>query len=203
MKVSTVLFNLSIITASVLATTNAALAAEIDAEEKVVIVNAPGHVQGIAMVDVMATVQKIDKKTRTITLKKENGETTSIVAPETVRNFNQIEVGDIVHAKYQTSVSFQVVKEESTEVGRAVQETSSRAKLGDKPSAKLTRAVAMRANVTKVDQENNTITIQGQGKTFDMKIKNPEHFKVVKVGDKIDALITESIAISVIEDETE
>ena len=203
MKVSTVLFNLSIITASVLATTNAALAAEIDAEEKVVIVNAPGHVQGIAMVDVMATVQKIDKKTRAITLKKENGETSSIVAPEAVRNFNQIEVGDIVHAKYQTSVSFQVVKEESTEVGRAVQETSSRAKLGDKPSAKLTRAVAMRANVTKVDQENNTITIQGQGKTFDMKIKNPEHFKVVKVGDKIDALITESIAISVIEDETE
>ena len=203
MKISTVLFNLSIITASVLATTNAALAAEIDAEEKVVIVNAPGHVQGIAMVDVMATVQKIDKKTRTITLKKENGETTSIVAPETVRNFNQIEVGDIVQAKYQTSVGFQVVKEESTEVGRAVQETSSRAKLGDKPSAKLTRAVAMRANVTKVDQENNTITIQGQGKTFDMKIKNPEHFKVVKVGDKIDALITESIAISVIEDETE
>jgi len=203
MKISTVLFNLSIITASVLATTNAALAAEIDAEEKVVIVNAPGHVQGIAMVDVMATVQKIDKKTRAITLKKENGETSSIVAPEAVRNFNQIEVGDIVHAKYQTSVSFQVVKEESTEVGRAVQETSSRAKLGDKPSAKLTRAVAMRANVTKVDQENNTITIQGQGKTFDMKIKNPEHFKVVKVGDKIDALITESIAISVIEDETE
>jgi hypothetical protein len=36
-----------------------------------------------------------------------------------------------------------------------------------------------------------------QGKTFDMDVKNPEHFKVVKVGDQIDALITESIAISV------
>ena len=203
MKVSTVLFNLSIITASVLATTNAALAAEIVAEEKVVIVNAPGHVQGIAMVDVMATVQKIDKKTRTITLKKENGETTSIVAPETVRNFNQIEVGDIVQAKYQTSVGFQVVKEGSTEVGKAVQETSSRAKLGDKPGAKLTRAIAMRANVIKVDPKNKKITIQGQGKTLEMDVKNPEHFKVVKVGDQIDALITESIAISVIEDEKE
>ena len=197
MKVSTVLFNLSIITASVLATTNAALAEEIVAEEKVVIVNAPGHVQGIAMVDVMATVQKIDKKTRAITLKKENGETTSIVAPETVRNFDQIKVSDIVHAKYQTSVSFQVVKEGSTEVGRAVQETSSRAKLGDKPSARLTHAIAMRANITKVDPENKTITIQGQDKTLEMDVKNPEHFKVVKVGDQIDALITESIAISV------
>lgn len=197
MKISTVLLNLSIITASALMTTNVAIAADKVAEEKVVIVNAPGHVQGIAIVNAMATVQEIDKKTRAITLKKENGETLSIVAPETVRNFDQIKVGDIVHAKYQTSVSFQVVKEESTEVGRAVQETSSRAKLGDKPSARLTRAVAMRANVTKVDPENKTITIQGQGKTFDMDVKNPEHFKVVKVGDQIDALITESIAISV------
>ena len=197
MKVSTVLLNLSIITASALMTTNAAVAAEKVAEEKVVIVSTAGHVQGIAIVDVMATVQEIDTKTRAITLKKENGETLSIVAPETVRNFDQIKVSDIVHAKYQTSVEFQVVKEGSTEVGRVVQETSSLAKLGDKPSAKLTRAIAMRANVTKVDPENKTITIQGQDKTLDMDVKNPEHFKVVKVGDQIDALITESIAISV------
>lgn len=197
MKISTVLLTLSMITASALVTTNVAIAADNLVEEKVVIVNAPGHVQGIALVNAKATVQEIDKKTRSINLKKENGETINIVAPETVRNFDQIKVGDIVHAKYQTSVSFQVVKEGSTEVGRAAQETSSRAKLGDKPGARLTRAVAMRANVTKVDPENKTITIQGQGKTFDMDVKNPEHFKVVKVGDQIDALITESIAISV------
>lgn len=197
MKISTILLNLSIITASALVTTNVAVAADIVAEEKVVIVNAPGHVEGVAMVEVMAAVQAIDKETRTITLKKENGKMSSIVAPETVRNFDQIKVGDIVHAKYQTAVAFQVVKEGSTEVGKAVQETSSRAKLGEKPGARLTRAVAVRANVTKVDPEKKTITIQGQDKTMEMDVKNPEHFKVVKVGDQIDAMITESIAISV------
>ena len=197
MKISTILLTLSMLTASALATSNSAVPADKDADMKVVIVNEPGHVQGIAMVAVMATVQEIDKKTRAITLKKENGETVSIVAPETVRNFDQIKVGDIVHAKYQTSVSFQVVKEGSTVVGRVVQETASRVKLGDKPGARLTRAVAIRANITKVDSENKTITIQGQDKTFEMAVENPEHFKVVKVGDQIDALITESIAISV------
>ena len=197
MKISTVLITFSMITAGALVTTNAAIAADNIVEKAVVIVNAPGHVEGIAMVAVMATVQEIDKKTRAITLKKENGETVSIVAPETVRNFDQIKVGDIVHAKYQTSVSFQVVKEESTAVGKALKETASRAKPGDKPSARLTRTVAMRANVTKVDPENKTITIQGKEKTLEMDVKNPEHFKVVKVGDQIDALITESIAISV------
>ncbi len=197
MKISTVLITLSMITAGVLVTTNVAIAADNIVEKAVVIVNAPGHVEGIAMVAVMATVQEIDKETRAITLKKENGETVSIVAPETVRNFDQIKVGDIVHAKYQTSVSFQVVKEGSTVVGKAVQKTAARAKLGDKPGAILTRAVAMRANVTKVDSENKTITIQGKNKTLVMDVKNPAHFKVVKVGDQIDALITESIAISV------
>ena len=197
MKISTVLITLSMITAGTLVTTNTAIAADNSVEKAVVIVNAPGQVEGIAMVAVMATVQEIDKKTRAITLKKENGETVSIVAPETMRNFDQIKVGDIVHAKYQTSVSFQVVKEGSTAVGKALKETASRAKLGDKPGARLTRAVSMRANVTKVDPENKTITIQGKGKTLDMDVKNPEHFKVVKVGDQIDALITESIAISV------
>jgi Cu/Ag efflux protein CusF len=177
--------------------TNTVVAAEKVAEEKVVIANTAGQVKGIAIVDVTATVQEIDKKTRAVTLKKENGETLTIVAPETVRNFDQIEVNDIVHTKYYTLVEFQVVKEGSTVVGRAVQETASRAQLGDKPSAKLTRTIAVRANVTKVDPENKTITIQGKDNTLELNVENPEHFKVVKAGDQIDALFTESIAISV------
>jgi Cu/Ag efflux protein CusF len=186
MKVSIVLLTLSMIT------TNVVIAAE-----KVVITNTAGQVKGIAIVDVKAKVQEIDKETRAITLKKENGGTLSIVAPETVRNFDQIEVNDIIHAKYYTLVEFQVVKEGSPVVGSAVQETLSRAQLGDKPGAKLTRTVAVRANVTKVDPENKTITIQGKDNTLELNVENPEHFKVVKVGDKIDALFTESIAISV------
>lgn len=190
MKVSKVLLTIFMATSTV-------VAAEKVAEEKVVIANTAGQVRGIAIVDVMATVQEIDKKTRAITLKKENGGTVSIVAPETVRNFDQIEVNDIIHAKYYTLVEFQVVKEGSTVVGRVVQETSSRAQLGDKPSGKLTRTVAVRANVTKVDPENKTITIQGKDNTLELNVKNPEHFKVVKVGDHIDAQFTETIAISV------
>ena len=190
MKVSKVLLTIFMATSTVVAVEKAA-------EEKVIIANSPGQVQGIAIVDVKATVQEIDKKTRALTLKKENGGTITIVAPETVRNFDQIEVNDIVHAKYYALVEFQVVKEGSTIVGRAVQESLSRAKLGDKPGGELTRTIAARANVTKVDPENKTITIQGKDSTLELNVKNPEHFKVVKVGDQIDALFTESIAIGV------
>lgn len=197
MKMSKILLTLSIIAASTLVTSNVAIAEENLVQEAVVIINAPGHVEGIAMVNATATVQKIDKETRTITLKKEHDEIINIVAPDTVRNFDQIKVGDVVHAHYEATVTFQVNKEGSTEVGRLEEGTLSRAKLGDKPGAIMTHAVAMRANVTKVDPENKKITIQGKNKTLDLDIKNPEHFKVIKVGDQIDALITEAIAMSV------
>ena len=199
MKISTVLLTLSMLTSGTLATSDTDVPENKVANAEMLIINAPGSVLGIAVIEVKATIQKVDKDSRTITLKKEDGEIISMVAPETVRNFDQIEVGDAVHSKYQASISFQVVKDGSTEVGQAVVKAAVRAELGDKPAAMVTRAVAMRANVTKIDSENKKITIQGQTKTYTLDVENPEHFKVVKVGDQIDAMITESVAISVTE----
>jgi|GEM_PF-1996690 len=197
MKISTVLLTLSIITSGALATSSADAPANKVANAAMLIINAPGSVLGIAVIDVKATILKVDKDSRTITLKKEDGEIISMVAPETVRNFDQIEAGDAVHSQYEASISFQVVKDGSTEVGQVVKATAARAELGDKPGAVLTRAVAMRANVIKVDPENKKITIKGEAKTYTLDVENPEHFKVVKEGDQIDAMITESVAISV------
>ncbi|WP_309497783.1 hypothetical protein [Sulfurovum sp.] len=197
MKISTVLLTLSIITSSALATSNVDVAENKAPNAEMVILNAPGAVLGIALIDVKATILKVDKDSRTITLKKEDGEVISMVAPDTVRNFDQIEVGDAVHSQYEASISFQLIKDGSTVVGQAVKATAARAELGEKPGALLTRAVLMRANVIKVDQENKKITIKGEKKTYTLDVENPEHFKVVKEGDQIDAMITESVAISV------
>src|SRR5215467_9741298 len=60
--------------------------------------------------EIRATVQKIDRDTREVTLKKEDGTMVTIKAPDTVRNFDQIKVGDIVTAKYTQSVALAVRK---------------------------------------------------------------------------------------------
>src|SRR5262249_40144101 len=54
--------------------------------------------------EVKATVEKVDKDTREVTLKKDDGTSVTIKAPDTVRNFDQIKVGDMVTAKYSQSV---------------------------------------------------------------------------------------------------
>jgi hypothetical protein len=52
--------------------------------------------------------------------------------------------------------------------------------------------------VTAVNQKASTITLKGpRGNSVTLDVKNPEQFKVVKVGDDILVTYTEAVAISV------
>ena len=47
-------------------------------------------------------------------------------------------------------------------------------------------------------QKAMTITVRGpNGNIVDLKVKNPDHFKVVKVGDQIQAVYVEALAIAI------
>jgi len=62
-----------------------------------VVATAPGKAMAAQTVKATATVEKVDKATRTVTLKMPNGSTRSVVAGDEVRNFDQIKVGDEVN----------------------------------------------------------------------------------------------------------
>jgi Cu/Ag efflux protein CusF len=196
MKVLSTLISASLIASSLVASTAPEAPAKAP-QPKVAVIKAPGAISGISTVTATATVQKIDKKTRVITLKKETGEIVDITATEEVRNFAQIKVGDIVTTKLTNTLDIRLVKDGSNEVGHAVQETSSRAKLGDKPQGTVTRTMAARAKVTKIDPKTQTITLEGQNQTLDVAIKDPEQFKLIAVGNMIDMVTTQTLAISV------
>lgn len=194
----TLIVSLSAILVSSLAANSVpASTAVVSSQPKAIIVETPGAISGASTMTTTATVQKIDKKTRAITLKTETGEAVTIAAPKEVRNFAQIKIGDIVTTKISNTIDIRVIQSASTEVGYAVQETSSRANLGEKPRGSATRTVAIRAKVTKVDPKTRMVTIEGQRQISEIQIQNAEHFNTIHVGDIIDALITESIAISV------
>jgi|LakMenEpi03Aug12_release.lakeMendotaPanAssembly.Ray.scaffolds.fasta_scaffold791300_1 Cu/Ag efflux protein CusF len=164
---------------------------------KVAVIEAPGALSGTSTIITTATVQKIDKKTREITLKKEDGEIIKITAPAEVRNFAQIKVKDVVTTQLNSTIDIRLIKGASSEVAYAVQESSSRAKLGDKPSATATRMVAARSKVTKVDATTQMITLEGQNGTSEIMVKNPDQFKLIVVGDMVDTVATQTVAMSV------
>ena len=161
-----------------------------------VVASEPGKAAAVSMVQVTATVTAIDKATRTVTLKGPQ-RTVEVVAGDEVRNFDQIKVGDQVVVRYQEALTLEL-KKTSAPASATSKEGVVRAKPGGSPAAVAGRQVTVLADVVAVDPKKSIISLKGpQGRVVDLKVQNPDHFKVVKVGDKVEAVYTEALAIAV------
>ena len=59
------------------------------------------------------------------------------------------------------------------------------------------RQVEVTADVIAVDAKTQTLTLKGPKQTVELKVPDPAQFKMVKVGDQIQAVYTEALALSV------
>jgi Cu/Ag efflux protein CusF len=157
----------------------------------------PG-VQTSELTVVTATVEKIDMKTREVTLKGEGGKSETIKVGPEARNLDQLKVGDKVTMKYYESVALFVAPpggkpsvSETTEIERAAK--------GQKPGGVVTTVVEATATVEAVDLAKRTVTVKGpEGKVKTVKVSDAvKRLNEVKVGDQIVLRYTEAVAISV------
>ncbi|MGB8433301.1 MAG: hypothetical protein WCE38_03450 [Burkholderiales bacterium] len=190
-------FAVALIAAAFAAT---AIAQQPGAATGTVVTSEPGKAQVVNAVKVSAQVVGIDKTTRTVTLKAPKGRVLDVVAGDEVKNFDQINLGDMVVVHYVESLSLEL----KTTPGNAgsgavvVREDSARAKPGERPAAAGMREVTALADVTAVDPKKSTITLKGpRGNSVTLNVHNPDQFKVVKKGDKVEVTYTEAVAISV------
>jgi hypothetical protein len=162
--------------------------------------NQPGKVSKVATVRESVVVTKINKATRTLTMKNAAGQIADVVAGAEVRNFDQIKTGDSVVVEYTKAISLALKKagDPATPIGEAV--TAVRAKPGEKPAGVVGHSITTVAEVIDVDPERRTMTLQGkgpEGRIVVLDVKNPDHFKVVKEGDMVEVNYAEAIALSV------
>ena len=144
-----------------------------------------------------ATVEKIDAKTREVTLKREDGSTVAIVAGDEVRNFDQIEVGDVVETEVIEALAV-AVEPASTKVLERREEISGyRAQPGEKPGAKTTRTVEITAEVKALDRKSRTAVVKGPNQTVEVKVADDVDLSNVKVGDNVRLVYIESVSIEV------
>jgi hypothetical protein len=160
------------------------------------VMSAPGAAGAVAVVDVTATVEAVDKATRTVSLKGPKGNVVDVVAGEEVRNFDQIKKGDKLKVKYAEALTLELKKDGKAVVGRSETEAMKRAQPGQKPGGGAIREVTVVADVVAVDPAKKTITLKGPKQTVELNVMNPDQFKVVKVGDKVEATYTQALAIS-------
>lgn len=164
-----------------------------------VVTSSPGKAKAESGVRVTATVESVDKATRRITLKGPKGKTIDVVASDEVKNFDQIQVGDRLIVEYREALSLELRKTKAKDTSGVVESgVAAKAAPGERPAAAAGREVTAVAEVVAVDPQKSIISLKGpQGNVVDLKVKNKDHFKVVKKGDQVDVTYTEAVAIAV------
>jgi hypothetical protein len=157
----------------------------------------PGVAGAAQTVEITATITKIDPATREVTLKGPKGGEVTIQAGPEVKNFAQMKVGDTVTAKYVEALTLELKKGGKAVVGRNEEAGAATAKPGEKPAALAGRRVTVVADVTAVDPSTQMVTLKGPKQTVDVKVADPEQFKLIKVGDQVEATYTEALGIAV------
>ena len=99
----------------------------------------PG-VAAAGLVQVSAIVEAVDLKTRTVTLRGEDGKVTTLQVSKEARNLDQVEVGDVLEAEYYESVTI-VVQDAAGDFTPEAKVATARTPKGDKPGMAMAETV--------------------------------------------------------------
>ena len=162
-----------------------------------VVASEPGKAAMVSVAEITATVVAIEKGSRTVTLKGPKGKSVDVVAGDQVKNFDQIRVGDQVNVRYEEALTLELKKTKAP-LGAKGEAAAVRAAPGSRPAGAVGHEITVLADVVGVDPKNSIISLKGpRGNVVDLKVRNQDHFKVVKKGDQVEAVYTEAMAISV------
>ena len=144
-----------------------------------------------------ATVTAVDLLQREVTLRDEKGQDVIMDVPDAVANLEQVKVGDQLLVSYTEAVAWQVKEASEGAPGVSADADLTTSKPGAKPGGTVGRTVTMTATITALDLANGTVTLTGPGGgSRTIKARDPANLKKVKVGDLVDIVYTQSIALS-------
>jgi hypothetical protein len=143
-----------------------------------------------------ATVESIERATRTVVLKAENGVYTTVEVPLSVTKFDAMKVGDKVTAKYYDNIVLRLkpagekaVDTDAAGITRAG---------GAKPAGTASTQRTITATITQIDMKVPSITFKGPNNwTYSSRVEDIDALKKVKVGDRMDITWTEAVMVSV------
>jgi hypothetical protein len=164
-------------------------------------VTAPGKVGGAATTEITAKVIAVDPTQRTVTLQGASGKTRTIEVGDQVHNFDQIKVGDTVHAKYTQALALELKKGAAT-MGAPTQEgaITPPPAPGAKPGGTIARKVTAMTEVVAVDPARQMVTLRGPaGNEVDVQAQDPSQLTNIRKGDHVQVTYVEALAIAVAE----
>jgi hypothetical protein len=158
---------------------------------------APGKGVAERVAQITASVEAVDSAKRTVTLKGPAGDIGTLAVASEVQNFDQIRVGDRVVVRYLNALTLELKKRGTATRERTERDATQRARPGERPAAIDAHEVHVVADVIAVDPSTQTVRLRGPTRVVDLRVGDPEQFKLVAAGDKVEATYSEAVAISV------
>ncbi|WP_417514585.1 hypothetical protein [Marinobacter sp.] len=148
---------------------------------------------------VTAIVVAVDWGNRVLVLRTEDDELVRLKVGEEARNLPQVRAGDRVVVAYSIGVALALSPADADIDMRARVDavTLDRAKLGEMPGGTLRSTIHARGVVRAIDSELRTVTFEGAEHTVTLAVEEDIDLSNIRVGDQVDALYEESLAISV------
>jgi Cu/Ag efflux protein CusF len=142
-----------------------------------------------------ATVESIERSTREVTLKKENGEFVTTTVPPDMKRFDTLKIGDKISVKYYDNIVLRVKLPGEKDVDTSAASATPAA--GTTPAGTKARQRTITATITEIDPKVPSITFKGPNNwTYSSRVLDTDALKKVKVGDKVDITWTEALLIS-------
>jgi len=164
---------------------------------KMDVTRTPGQTTATGSVKTTGTITAIDAASRKVTLKTQAGKIVDMNVGEEARNFDQLKVGDKVTVEYNEALTVSL-KKGSGAATRQEREIEERSQPGAKPGGRVGREVTVVAQVVNVNKEAQIVTVKGpKGHVVDLMVEDPEQMKNIKKGDRVQAVYTEAVAVSV------
>ena len=143
-----------------------------------------------------ATVEAIEGATRTLTLKGPKGNYITMVAPDDVKRFSEIKVGDTITARYYDNVVVRLKAAGEKSVDTA--EEAATPGTGSRPAGTVAKQRTITATIEAIDPKVPSITFKGPNNwSYSSRIQDKKVLKTIKVGDKVDITWTEALLLSI------
>lgn len=164
----------------------------------VMVEKAPGVGAASETVQLQGKIKFVDKKRRSVVIVGPNGNEILMNLSDEVRNFDQIKVGDLVTLTMMQAIALELRKVANNGVRERVDsENAVVAKPGEKPGVMVEKSVRVVANVVAVNSKAQTVTLRGPKRTVELAVKDPAMLQNVKVGDQVEGVFTEAVALTI------
>ena len=161
------------------------------------VTRADGTAEVAELVELTVTVEKIDLATREATVKHADGRVETIKVGEEVQRLDEVKPGDDVTIQVYQSLALSLDQTSGGAPGMAEASSEVRTEPGELPGGIKTRRVTLVARVTGVDPATKSVTLTGpRGRSAVLEVDD-EALAKVKVGDLVEAVYTEALAVSV------